>query len=124
MCFIGGEMMSKVSKSVKSKVSVKSCANGKKHANATECSSKIPGRVVIKYDVGFNNSLYIRGRGAGLSWDKGELLKNISADEWVWEPSVAFNECEFKVLINDASYEGGENHHLAPGAQLQYTPAF
>ena len=86
--------------------------------------SKTPGRVTIKYDVGFNNALYIRGHGGGLSWEKGVPLKNIGPDEWVWEPSQTFNDCEFKVLINDQYYEGGENHHLAGGATIQYTPSF
>src|SRR4051794_40705456 len=33
-------------------------------------------RVTIKYDAGFPNQLYIRGKGANLSWDKGQPLKN------------------------------------------------
>lgn len=42
-------------------------------------------RVVIHYDVGFGNNLFIRGSGANLSWDKGILLHNIRPDEWVWK---------------------------------------
>jgi hypothetical protein len=57
-------------------------------------------RVVVKYDVGFNNAIYIRGNGANLSWDKGILLKNVKPDEWVWETDLAFTKCEFKVMIN------------------------
>lgn len=81
-------------------------------------------RVIIKYDVGFRNSLYVRGKGANLSWDKGVPLKNIKADEWIWEPEAPFSQCEFKVLINDSCYEAGENHHLNPGMKIQYTPKF
>ena len=87
-------------------------------------ASKILGKVIIKYDVGFGNVLFIRGRGAGLSWDKGISLKNKGSDEWVWEPKQTFNECEFKVLINDQMYETGENHWLTFGACIQYTPSF
>jgi hypothetical protein len=110
-------------RAVKCKGAVTHCHQKKVHKESHD-EKKIPGRVVVKYDVGFNNSLYIRGQGAGLSWDKGVPLQNISPDEWVWEPSVAFNECEFKVLINDASYEGGDNHHLMPGSSVHYTPSF
>jgi hypothetical protein len=81
-------------------------------------------RVTIKYDVGFPNQLYIRGKGANLSWEKGQALKNTKADEWVWETDANFNHCEFKVLINDRVYENGENHHLNAGATLLFTPHF
>lgn len=81
-------------------------------------------RVVIRYNVGFKNNLFIRGKGAGLNWDRGVQLKNTGPDEWVWESSMPFNECEFKVLINDKQYEAGENHHIRNGITVQYTPKF
>jgi len=81
-------------------------------------------RITIKYDVGFSNSLYLRGKGPNLSWDKGIMLKNISADEWVWETNTPFTTCEFKVLLNDRVYEIGDNHLLSCGAAIQYTPKF
>jgi hypothetical protein len=81
-------------------------------------------RLTIKYDVGYPNQFYIRGQGANLSWDQGQLLKNVKPDEWVWETDVPFTQCEFKVLINDQLYECGDNHLLHPGAVLLYTPHF
>jgi hypothetical protein len=81
-------------------------------------------RITIKYDVGFPNQLYIRGKGANLSWDKGQLLKNVKPDEWVWETDAHFTHCEFKVLINDRIYENGDNHQLNAGSNLLYTPHF
>lgn len=81
-------------------------------------------RILVKYDVGFNNSITIRGKGAGLNWDRGLSLKNIKADEWVWETDTPFTTGEFKVLINDTKYELGENHTLRCGASIQYTPKF
>ncbi len=81
-------------------------------------------RITIKYDVGFHNSLYIRGKGANLSWDRGIPLKNIGRDEWVWETDAPFTQCEFKTLINDQHYEQGENHFLTYGTSIQYTPFF
>ena len=81
-------------------------------------------RVVIKYDVGFNNHLTIRGKGANLNWDKGLPLKNIKRDEWVWETDIPFTQCEFKILLNDAAYETGENHRLKAGSSITYTPHF
>lgn len=81
-------------------------------------------RLTIKYDAGFPNQLYIRGKGANLSWEKGQLLKNTKPDEWVWETDAHFTNCEFKVLINDRTYENGDNHHLNSGSMLLYTPHF
>ncbi|MBS0605071.1 MAG: hypothetical protein JSS60_08590 [Verrucomicrobia bacterium] len=102
-------------------------ASGKKNkvsSQKNENSKKKETRVTIRYDVGFSNNLFIRGHGAGLSWDRGVLLKNIGPDEWIWEASNPFGDCEFKVLINDRLYEAGENHHLHDGVWLQYTPKF
>lgn len=94
-------------------------------APAMRKASKRPiSRVTVRYDVGFSNNLFIRGEGAGLSWERGILLKNVGPDEWVWEPDFNEDECEFKVLINDQIYEAGENHRLKEGAQIQYTPRF
>jgi hypothetical protein len=81
-------------------------------------------RVIIKYDVGFQNHLTIRGKGANLSWTKGIPLKNKGSDEWVWETDAAFSSLEYKVLINDYHYEEGENHLLKQGQTVHYTPRF
>lgn len=91
---------------------------------ATDAKKVQKTRIIVKYDVGFNNSIYIRGKGANLSWDKGVLLKNVKNDEWVWETDAPFATCEFKVLVNDKHYEQGENHHLHSGANISYTPKF
>ena len=95
----------------------------KKEAFASP-SKKEGTKVTIRYNVGFKNHLFIRGKGAGLSWERGVQLKNVGADEWIWETSMPFSECEFKVLINDRQFEAGENHHLHNGGSLQYTPKF
>lgn len=81
-------------------------------------------KVTVKYDVGFPNQLYIRGKGGNLSWDKGISFKNVKSDEWVWETDTPFTQCEFKVLINDRIYESGDNHTLKQGASVVYTPKF
>lgn len=81
-------------------------------------------RIMVKYDVGFNNTLFLRGKGANLNWEQGSPLKNIKNDEWVWETDASFNTCEFKALINDTQFEAGENHPISCGASIQYTPKF
>lgn len=81
-------------------------------------------KITIKYDAGFGNMLTIRGQGADLSWQKGVELKNIKANEWVWETDATFTKCEFKILINDSQYETGPDHVLTYGSHLNYTPHF
>jgi hypothetical protein len=95
------------------------------HAAPTNSAQKnTKTRIVIKYDVGFNNSLYLRGNGHSLSWEKGIPLKNSKTDEWVWESDQPFSSLEFKVLINDKQYEAGDNHKVLCGGTIQYTPRF
>ena len=100
---------------------------GKKAAVSSEYKApakKEGAKIVIRYNVGFKNNLFIRGKGAGLSWEHGVQLKNVGPDEWVWETNMPFNDCEFKVLINDKQYEAVENHHVHTGNTIQYTPKF
>jgi hypothetical protein len=94
------------------------------HTYSSDKKGSAKTRITVKYDVGFNNQLYIRGKGANLSWDKGQPLKNVKPDEWVWETDAHFTNCEFKILINDRVYENGDNHHLNAGSNLLYTPHF
>jgi hypothetical protein len=81
-------------------------------------------KVEVRYDAGFGNTLFIRGKGAGLSWEKGVVLKNLSPDVWIWETDRPFESCTFKLLLNDAQYETGENRTLQFGGTVHYTPRF
>lgn len=96
--------------------SIKQNKNGEKAKKLT--------RVIVHCDVGFNNSVFIRGSGANLNWDKGVMLHNTKADEWVWETEHPFNLCEFKVLINDLHYEQGDNRKIECQGCVEYTPLF
>lgn len=83
-------------------------------------------KIVIKFNCGFSNNLYIRGEGVqGLSWDKGTLMKCTKEDEWVWETNTPFNKkAQIKVLINDSQYELGENHTIDCGKSFTISPKF
>ncbi len=96
---------------------------GQAPSSATACT-KGKTRITVKYDVGFPNTLYLRGEGPSLSWHHGVKLRNVKPDEWVWETDQPFPAGEFKVLINDTTYEKGVNHKLIPGANVVYTPSF
>lgn len=86
--------------------------------NKIETLSHCQTQVIAKFDCGLGNSLYIRGEGAGLSWDMGKQLANISANEWVWQSFAPFETCEFKLLLNDLHFEVGSNHSLKCGQKI------
>ena len=80
--------------------------------------------ITVKVDVGFGNALYIRGDGAGLSWNKGTLLDCVSNDTWsIVLPSVG-KPLAFKLLLNDEVWSTGEDYNAAPGDTVTVTPAF
>lgn len=81
-------------------------------------------QVIVRFDCGFGNTLFIRGEGAGLNWDKGAPLKNVKANEWLFESLENFTEGSFKILVNDEHYEHGENHTLVCGKVTIIEPRF
>jgi hypothetical protein len=82
-------------------------------------------RIVAHYDCGFPNNLFIRGEGiSSLSWDKGSVMKNVAPNEWVWESDRPFSTAHFKILINDNHFEAGEDHTLAFGQEIDFSPLF
>ncbi len=82
-------------------------------------------KIIVKFNCGFPNNLYIRGEGIkGLSWDRGILMKCTKADEWIWETDASFSKGKVKVLLNDKQYELGENHDIACGKSVSFQPRF
>jgi hypothetical protein len=82
-------------------------------------------KIIAHIDCGFTNNLFIRGEGiASLSWDKGIMMKNIAPNEWEWESDRPFSTMQFKVLVNDNWYEQGDNHSVAFGQHVDFTPQF
>lgn len=82
-------------------------------------------RIVIQVDPNLSSSLFLRGEGVqGLSWEKGIELKHGQSDEWIFETDQPFETGEFKVLIDDTTFELGDNHRLYPGASICINPKF
>ncbi len=82
-------------------------------------------KIVVQYDCGFGNSLYIRGEGAStLSWGSGIALINLDSNIWIWETERPFTKIEFKILINDTEFEIGPNHTMLYGESESISPQF
>lgn len=80
--------------------------------------------LIARVDVGFGNSLYVRGSGAGLSWAKGILLDNVSPYEWAFKTTKAKGEVTFKFVLNDEIWAEGENLTVAAGGTSISSPIF
>lgn len=107
-------------KKVAKKTTAKKATTKKKAVRKTISKTTIAARV----DVGFGNNLYIRGEGAGLSWDVGILMKNLSPYEWVWESKTASSPLEYKFIINDEVWANGGNLFAKPGETSISAPSF
>lgn len=80
--------------------------------------------VAAKIDVGFGNSLFIRGQGDGLSWDKGTPLQCVDASTWIWSTTGARGSVVFKLLINDETWSQGEDLVVQAGQKAEVQPVF
>jgi len=110
-------------------------AKGKAAKAAVETKVPVSGKradsvvtvIVAKYDAGFGNNLYIRGEGAGLSWDAGALMKNVENDVWVWTTNeMTEGVISFKFLLNDntETWSAGDNLSASAGETTTITPSF
>jgi hypothetical protein len=80
--------------------------------------------IVAAVDVGFGNSVSIRGDGPILSWDKGVGLGNVGDAKWEIVLTNVTKPFEFKFLVNDSSWSTGDNLTASPGDTLTLTPSF
>lgn len=79
--------------------------------------------IEAKIDVGFGNTLYLRGEGKGLNWNHGIPLTNVDGSTWQWS-GEADEKLKVKLLLNDAVWAKGEDLVVAPGEKVQIAPAF
>jgi hypothetical protein len=77
-----------------------------------------------RINVGFGNSLFIRGQGAGLSWEKGLPLKCTGGSAWVWSTKQAQGKTVFKLLLNDQVWVKGEDVVVEAGRKIELVPVF
>ena len=93
-------------------------------AKKTAARKTLKTSIVAYVDVGYGNTLYIRGEGAGLSWEKGIPLKNITAAEWAFETNKATGTLTYKFLINDQVWATGDNLTIQAGSKSISSPQF
>ncbi len=80
--------------------------------------------IVAKIDVGWGNSVYLRGHGGGLSWDVGVLMDNLKKDEWTWSCPAGDGPITYKFVRNDAHWALGPDRIAVPGETSLTAPQF
>ena len=77
-----------------------------------------------RIDIGFGNALFIRGEGAGLSWDQGLVMDCMEDNFWrVVLPESARGHT-FKFLVNDLTWNTGPDYTVPAGGNVTLTPEF
>jgi hypothetical protein len=80
--------------------------------------------ISARIDVGFGNSLYLRGEGPGLSWDKGVVMECTGEDRWTLTLAESARPIVFKFLRNDEAWSAGEDFSAKPGSHSVFVPEF
>ena len=83
-----------------------------------------PTVIQANIDVGFCNTLYIRGEGPGLNWDRGQPLECLKDDLWSYAIEAAAKPIIFKFLINDETWCTGDDYVVEPGNKITLVPTF
>jgi len=79
--------------------------------------------IKAKIDVGFGNNLFVRGQGAGLSWERGVPLSCVDGQTWQWS-GKADDWLTFKLLLNDQVWAKGDDLVAKPGQKIEIVPTF
>ncbi len=112
------------------KKTVKKPAAPRKKATPAPAVKAGPAKSVVTVitatvDIGFGNALYIRGEGAGLSWDSGALMECSSkGDSWSITLPETSKPIIYKFLINDLTWSAGADCLAESGKKTAIKPTF
>ncbi len=79
--------------------------------------------IEAKIDVGFGNTVYLRGQGPGLSWERGVPCECVNGNTWRWTAQAA-EKLTFKLILNDSVWARGTDLVVGPGEKVELVPAF
>ncbi len=105
------------------KVCEKKTTAKKTVAKASPAKLKLT-RIVAHVNVGWGKQLYIRGEGAGLSWEQGIPMLCENDTEWHWVAETDVCPISFKFLIDDKVWALGENITINAGDVHISEPSF
>ena len=120
--------MKKKTTTIKTPAPAKTAAKPAKKS-AAPAVKKAPPKAVLtsisaQVDVGFGNTLYIRGSGPGLNWEKGIPMDCLADDTWSVSLREATQPVVCKFLLNDLIWCAGEDFVITPGSTVSLIPVF
>lgn len=80
--------------------------------------------ITAAIDIGFGNTLYLRGQGPGLSWEKGIPMDCVADAQWTITIADAVAPIAFKFLLNDETWCAGDDFTISAGDTSIFTPEF
>ena len=121
--------MKKSSKPTKTPAPAKKSKPAARKAPAAPAVKKTAPKAIVttisaNLDIGFGNSLYLRGEGPGLSWDKGVIMACVADDCWSLVLPESARPVVFKFLVNDEIWSIGDDCTAKPGSSAVFTPVF
>jgi len=81
-------------------------------------------RLVADVDVGWGHTLSIRGDGGPLSWERGWWAYPTTDDRWELLLTEAEAGFAFKALVDDQTWQLGDDVLATPGDQVDFQPQF
>jgi hypothetical protein len=95
-----------------------------KPAVAPAAAKPVKTIINARVDVGFGNTLVVRGEGPGLSWETGVAMTNVGADAWQLTLPESGRPYIFKFLVNDTRWSAGTDFTAVSGTSVTLTPEF
>lgn len=80
--------------------------------------------VIANVMIGIGNKPYLRGEGAGLSWDEGVPMNFIEIGKWAWTPTRKNASLTVQLYRNDEEPDKGGKIEVKSGQQIEITPDF
>jgi hypothetical protein len=90
----------------------------------TTPSAPVLTTITAEIDIGFGNTLWLRGDGPGLSWETGVVMDCVADDKWSITLADAGAPVVFKFLVNDLSWSAGDDYVVSPGGSISVKPTF
>jgi hypothetical protein len=88
-------------------------------------AAKLPATAITALiDIGFGNTLFVRGEGPGLSWDVGVPLDCAADNKWTIALPGTGQAVVYKFLINDLTWSAGPDYVTESGSAITVEPTF
>ena len=92
--------------------------------NLTNLEDEDSVSLIVNLISSIGNKPFVRGEGAGLSWDLGVEMRFVEIGIWEWGASEVDVPVRARIYLNDKISAYGEDIELNAGEQIEVTPEF